>query len=438
MNQQIKPNTRYKPSHFANLRSFHNNIKRQMYNKYTKGIGNLLELAVGKGGDLSKINQNKVKHTVGYDINDESIIEAKRRLKDGFPSYFQNSVELYTLDLSKNVLPEPQEKVDIVSSMFAFHYFFENRSAFETVMQSILNNIKPGGYFIGAFFDGKSVLEKIHSKDFVYYIKENYQLTDLFGENVTWPENPMSIDYSNYIIFKDNIESTQKEIVDEFYNKLYVSNENPLEIPWFRPNVTKQESNASVLGESERTPFLNDTRFNIVDKDSAPSLKTLLSLYTTNLQQKYTETDNENYLKIIKQLNDILLHNPESLIDSFEKLKMNSLNEPLPLDINWADAEEYEEELVDLNKSAFKLAKQILYKSLFNHRIGVFLEGTVLGEQTDEFIVEFESFTKVMELLGFKLIETNMFEDFYNDKFNLDPVEKECSFLNRTFVFQKL
>jgi SAM-dependent methyltransferase len=435
MNQQKKGG--YKPpSHFANLRSFHNNIKRQMYNKYTKGINNLLELAVGKGGDLSKINQNKVKHTVGYDINNDSILEAKRRLKDGFPPYFQNSVQLYTLDLSKNILPEPQEKVDIISSMFAFHYFFENRNAFETVMQSILNNIKPGGYFIGAFFDGKSVLEKIHSKDFVYYIKENYKLTDSLGENVIWPENPMSIDYSNYFIFKNNsgtyIESTQKEIVEEFYNKLYVGNENPLEIPWgFRP------------GESEQsTSFLNETRFNIVDKDSAPSLKTLLNLYTTNLQRKYTETDNENYLKIIKQLNDILLPNSNSssnsLIESFEKLKIDSIYEPLPLGINWADAEEYEEELVDLNKSAFKLAKQILYQSLFNHRIGVFLEGTVLGEQTDEFIVDFESFTKVMELLGFKLIETNMFEDFYNDNFNLDPVEKECSFLNRTFVFKKL
>lgn len=424
MNQQIKRGGYKPPSHFANLRSFHNNIKRQMYKKYTKGINNLLELAVGKGGDLAKINQNNVRHTIGYDINNDSIEEAKRRLIETFPPYFQESVELYTLDLSKNVLPEPQEKVDIVSSMFAFHYFFENRSAFETVLQSILNNIKPGGYFIGAFFDGKSVLDKIHSKDLMYFIKENYQLTDLFGENVIWPENPMSIDYSNYFIFKNGrvIESTQKEIVEEFYNKLYISNKNPLEIPWEQAALTT-------------TPFLNDTRFNIVDKDSAPSLKTLLNLYTTNLQQKYTETDNENYLKIIKQLNDILL--PEnSLIESFEKLKMESLSEPLPLGINWADAEEYEEELIDLNNSAFKLAKQILYQSLFNHRIGVFLEGTVLGEQTDEFIVDFESFTKVMELLGFKLIETNMFEDFYNESYKLDPVEKECSFLNRTFVFQ--
>ena len=64
-------------SYFINMRKFHNSIKKGLYDKYANGVSNLLEIAVGKGGDLSKWNGNNIKHVVGYDIDEKSIIEAK-------------------------------------------------------------------------------------------------------------------------------------------------------------------------------------------------------------------------------------------------------------------------------------------------------------------------------------------------------------------------
>lgn len=60
-------------NNFTNMRKFHNWIKRKMYNKYTRGISNLLELAVGKSGDLDKWYKNKITNVVGYDIDQDSI-----------------------------------------------------------------------------------------------------------------------------------------------------------------------------------------------------------------------------------------------------------------------------------------------------------------------------------------------------------------------------
>ena len=69
-------------SYFYNMRRFHNNVKRQLYDKYTKNIDKLLDLACGKGGDLDKWVSNNIKTVIGYDIDEKSIIEAQRRVRE--------------------------------------------------------------------------------------------------------------------------------------------------------------------------------------------------------------------------------------------------------------------------------------------------------------------------------------------------------------------
>jgi hypothetical protein len=130
-------------------------VKRQLYDKYTKNIDKLLDLACGKGGDLDKWVSNNIGHVIGYDINEKSIIEANRRVNEyRFPK--KTKVELYVKDLSRNVI-EGNGDCDVVTSMFAFHYFFESKDTFDTIMRSIDNNLKHGGYFIGTMFDGNSI-----------------------------------------------------------------------------------------------------------------------------------------------------------------------------------------------------------------------------------------------------------------------------------------
>ena len=239
-------------SYFYNMRKFHNQIKRNLYNKYTKNIDNLLEIAVGRFGDMNKIISNNVKHVVGYDIDSDSIEEAKRRFNNT-KNTEHITVELYTMDLSRNII-KPTIPFDVVSAMFCFHYFFENEQTFNTIFKSIDDNLKDGGTFIGTMFDGKNI---------------------------------------------NNIELKDK----------------------------------------------NDTKFKIEKKNS---------------------------------------------IDT-----------------------------------------------LFGNKITVYIKDTVLDKPTDEYIVVFDKFVDIMKTKNYELIESNMFETYFNTKYKLNNIEKKASFLNRTFVFKK-
>jgi len=254
-NQRVK-------SYFYNMRYFHNVIKRDLYNKYTKNIENLLDLACGKGGDLDKWASNNIKNVIGYDINSASIKEAQRRVSN-YRSPLKTNINLYVKDLSRNVISNGNKNMDVITSMFAFHYFFESEDTFNVIMETIENNLKDGGYFMGAMFDG-----------------------DLIKELLT---------------------------IDNIYE--------------------------------------------LKDKDDV-------------------------------------------------KFKLQRYNE--------------------------------LTDSLFGNKISVYLKDTVLDEPMDEYIVYFNKFVNEMKTRGFELVESTLFRDLYNEKYNLNDVEKKISFLNRTFVFKKV
>lgn len=156
-------------SYFYNLRRFHNWIKRKLIDKYTYNVDHLLDLASGKGGDLSKWVDAKIKHVRGYDIHEPSVIEARRRLADYLVNPHaqpETKVTFDVADLSEVVLPRDTIETDVVTSMFAFHYFFKSSDTLDNVLQSIENNLKIGGYFVCCMFDGQSVLNKLKNNTY--------------------------------------------------------------------------------------------------------------------------------------------------------------------------------------------------------------------------------------------------------------------------------
>lgn len=250
-------------SYFYGLRRYHNYIKRILYDTYTKNIDNLLELAIGKNGDMNKIIDNNVKNVVGYDIDSASIEEGKRRVKQ-YHGRNNTKFELHVLDLSNNII-KATIPFDVVSAQFSFHYFFKSKETFSTILESIKLNLKPGGYFIGTMFDGKSLL---------------------------------------------NLKAPESDII---------------------------------------------------------------------------ELSDENQVRF--------------------RLKFSDKND------------------VD---------------DIFGNKISVFIKDTVLDEPMDEYIVNFDSFVKLMKMNGFDLVESKLFNNFYESYNNnkLNSLQKEVSFLNRTFVFK--
>jgi len=156
---------------------------------------NLLDLACGKGGDLDKWISNGVRCVRGYDIDVRSIEEANRRYLN---TKEKIDINFYVKDLSKNVLFPGEKKSDIVTSMFAFHYFFESRETFNVIMSSVENNIKEGGIFMGALFDGDSIrnlmnegdyslVDKLGDKSREYFRVSKYRniTDDMFGNKIS-------------------------------------------------------------------------------------------------------------------------------------------------------------------------------------------------------------------------------------------------------------
>lgn len=92
--------------------------------------------------------------------------------------------------------------------------------------------------------------------------------------------------------------------------------------------------------------------------------------------------------------------------------------------------------------SHFSLKRIFEIDSFVGNKINVSLLDNNTGAQIynpeNEYIVNFDWFIKLMETNGYELIETKMFEELYENKYKLNIIEKDVSFLNRTFVFRKI
>ena len=71
-------------SDYINLRNFHNFIKSQLITNSARRIPDrfkksLVDISVGRGGDLFKWNNARISYVLGVDPDAESVEEAKKR-----------------------------------------------------------------------------------------------------------------------------------------------------------------------------------------------------------------------------------------------------------------------------------------------------------------------------------------------------------------------
>jgi len=135
----------------------------------------LLDLCVGKGGDISKWYDNGIMEVIGFDIDENSIRESKTRFNQivnelkkknkPIPKY-----EFYVMDLSQknnfeyisNILIN--KKFNIISCQFAIHYFFKNNDTLLALMNIVGKYISNNGFFIGTTMNG-SKLKNLFTKN---------------------------------------------------------------------------------------------------------------------------------------------------------------------------------------------------------------------------------------------------------------------------------
>lgn len=95
------------------------------------------------------------------------------------------------------------------------------------------------------------------------------------------------------------------------------------------------------------------------------------------------------------------------------------------------------------NEIVYLLERESLgIQSNFGNGLKITLNGNnILGEGSDEWIIDFDDFCKRMELRGYKCIETELFSKLYDSKMagvELQECERNISFLNRYCVFEKV
>jgi hypothetical protein len=69
---------------------------------------------------------------------------------------------------------------DCMACMFAIHYFFENADTLRGFMKNIADNLKVGGYFIGAAFDGEKVFNLLRT------VSKGDKVSGMEEQSVMW------------------------------------------------------------------------------------------------------------------------------------------------------------------------------------------------------------------------------------------------------------
>ena len=216
------------------LQEFHNRyVKNKLLSFVSKENDTLLDVSVGKGGDLNRWVDAKLSFVLGQDISQDGLIDPTngacvryiniKKRKETYPTVFfiwgdshknissgesaLDKLNKYYLDvlygtiakkmvLNKHLQSQwgkAKDGFDIVSCQFAIHYFFKNKETIDGFLQNIDDNVKENGYFIGTCLDGSTVFSKLNTttsgkigskdndtKDFIWYIKRKYDNTTVY------------------------------------------------------------------------------------------------------------------------------------------------------------------------------------------------------------------------------------------------------------------
>ena len=201
------------------MNDFHNYVKSYIIGSLSVHKSSLLDLGVGKAGDLSKWDNSGITKVLGLDNSRDNIENSNngayaRLIKRDTHQFRSNRYVFLTMDVSQRITPEYIEKLDdnddktvakslwgissseslkeykgyalnkfdIVSCQFALHYFYETEETLDNFLYNVDSNLKAGGYFIATCLDGTKVkqLLEINKK------RAGESLRGRIGERTLW------------------------------------------------------------------------------------------------------------------------------------------------------------------------------------------------------------------------------------------------------------
>ena len=213
------------------LRNYHNWIKSNMIYTYcekktlldsTKVSMDILDIGVGRGGDLMKLYHAKVKSSVGIDVNESGIFSGSdgaisrynvmKKKMPGFPKMsflvadagqkldFINQSSLgqmndQTVKLLKQVFGENENSTkhstfDVINAQFMIHYLFRNNLTWNNFCSNVSKYLRSDGYLLITTFDGELVDKTFKNGHIIReYISDDGQKKTLFDIVKKYPDN---------------------------------------------------------------------------------------------------------------------------------------------------------------------------------------------------------------------------------------------------------
>ena len=206
------------------LRDFHNKfVKTILIKNAAKNKETLIDMSVGRGGDLFKWHQSNLEFVLGIDLSKMNLenrkdgacarylkYKSKHRkaptclfingnsglnLRNGSGIIDAKGKQLMSAIIGKGskdkgVLGKVaydnygigSEGFDVVSNMFSTHYFFEDVEILNEYLKNVSENCKINGYFIGTCYDGNKVFNMLKNKEFgesEYIIENNEKVWEI-------------------------------------------------------------------------------------------------------------------------------------------------------------------------------------------------------------------------------------------------------------------
>ena len=242
-----------------NMRHFHNKIKGYLIDyASTLDSGIMLDMAVGKGGDIRKWYYNKqIRFVLGIDISKDNIENkidgaCKRYIEEQKSKPSEIQAIFLTGDLSKNIkngeafnntqtisisdgiFGKGSKNIDaigkvafenygtaskgfnIVSCQFALHYFFKDKATFKNFMINLVECTALNGVFVGTCYDGKTVHNLLKEGNFTS--REGNELLLSISkkyDNETFPNDSNCLGYA-IEIFQESINKPITEYLVNF------------------------------------------------------------------------------------------------------------------------------------------------------------------------------------------------------------------------------
>ena len=168
----------------TSMREFHNDIKLFLLSKYSSYIDcpniRLLDIGVGRGGDIHKWMKCNIRSVVGVDVNKMYVHDAIGRVRKQHNKFVNCDYRFYYMHenmIFKRFLQERNiactNAFHIVSCMFAFHYFCSAQTKLDCILKQISDALVEGGYFIGVVPQGDTIHELLSNKSGTVYETES-------------------------------------------------------------------------------------------------------------------------------------------------------------------------------------------------------------------------------------------------------------------------